>query len=543
MGDRLIRVCLAALLALLLIGPFGLPGIAAPALAEEEAPPQDLAIDFTVKPGEMVAPGDVTMTFTLRNTSDHTVQNVYLSSADGLLSEPIGHIGAGETQTLVRPHTVTQEELDAGVIAYTVSHDPADPAGEKVIHQVSVAIVKGDPRPSLDFTRQLSSEYTEPGGLVTITYKVRNTGNISLTSLRIRDSLGDFTGRQELLEVGDTKTFISRVTITEATVSEPILEYSVITGGTYTRSLEPIAIQVAESALDASFSVGRSVLADDTADAILTLTNYGSADYSGITILDDVYGGVIADSISLPSGGRPQEITHTYPIRGQAQYRWRVTGTSGTGEALDMLTNTLTLSSAAGDSTVSIELRAEARTPRINRAGTVWFDISIYNRGSAMAEDALLYEVNQGQIRQLAVLPTGDPTTLSCAYDIQSGAQFIFCLNYTDADGRQRTVSTAPIEVTIAPDGVTPEARDTQELELEGESVRVRANSSSFTVVLIAAAAVLLVMFTVLLVTSLRARRDRRRTRIAAEKQRVKEELERTGAASALRGPRRRRRK
>ena len=68
-----------------------------------------LDINFSLNPGELVAPGSTTMTFIISNRSGYDVRNVYLSSADGLLSEPIGQIGAGETQTLTRPHEVTQE--------------------------------------------------------------------------------------------------------------------------------------------------------------------------------------------------------------------------------------------------------------------------------------------------------------------------------------------------------------------------------------------------------------------------------------------------
>ena len=87
---------------------------------------------------------------------------------------------------------------------------------------------------------------------------------------------------------------------------------------------------------------------DGTADAILILTNTGNVDYTGVTVLDDVYGGVIADGLTLPSGGAPVEVAHTYPLRGEGEYRWRVTGMSGAGETLDLRTETLTLSGEAG---------------------------------------------------------------------------------------------------------------------------------------------------------------------------------------------------
>ena len=513
----------AALVAALVLFAF------APALADEPTPA--LSVEFAVQPDVLVSPGEVTMTFALVNLTDLPVQNIYLSSADGLLSEPVGQLGPGERQILVRPHTVTQEELDAGSIDYTVSHDPVGGGTEKAAYALSAAIVKSDAQPSVGFTRQLSSDCATRGGLVTVTYKIVNTGNVALSALRIRDGLGDFTGRLERLDVGEAKTFISRVTLTEDAESAPVLEYAMPSGAVLSRSLAPAPIRIADSSLDIAFSVGQSVFKQDTADAILILTNSGNVDYSGITVLDDIYGGVIADAVSLPVGSAPVEVSHTYPIRGEGEYRWHITGVNAAGETLDLRTDTLTLSGEAVDPSVDIALVAAARTPRINRPGRVTFDFSIENRGAAMARDGLLYEINRGEIRRLAVLPAGEPTVCSAAYDIAGDEQLIFCLNYTDEAGRQRTVTSAPIDVTIAADGASPERVEPEGTALGGRSVRLGGNTSTFIVLLVIAGVALTVMLTVLVVTSARAHRDRLK-RAAVEKQRLKAELGKSGPAA-----------
>ncbi len=510
------------------------------AASAEEAP--SLSIDFTVQPSVMVGPGDVTMSFVITNQTDRTVRNITLGSADGQLSEPIGQLAPGESQTLSRPHTVTQEELDAGEIAYTVSHNPAIQGDERVSYALSAAITRGEPQPGVDFTRRLSSRAVARGGLVTITYKIANTGNVPLTALRIRDTLGDFTGRLEQLGVGESKTFISRVTLTEAALSEPVLEYATPSGESVTRGLDPLAIEVATSALDLSFSVGRSAFDGDAADASLILTNLGGVDYVNITVLDDVYGGVIADGVTLPGGGRPAEVTHTYPLRGEGEYRWRITGASSAGEALDMRTETLTLSNAPAEETVEITLDAAPRTPRINRAGQVTFDFAIANAGEVMARDALLYEVNRGEIRRLAVIPTGEPLRCTASYVVDASERFIFCLSYADAQGRRRTVTSAPVDVAIAADGVSPERPGSDGLALEGDSVKPANTGATFIALLVIAGAALTVMITILAVASVRARRERMK-RVAAQKQRVKEELGRTGTIPAVKGATKKRRK
>jgi len=503
----------------------------------EDAPQSALFIDYTAQPAMMVAPGDITMTFLIENRSNRPVQNIYLASADGLLSEPIGQLGAGESQTLVRPHAVTQEELDAGQVVYTISHDPQEEGGEKVVYTLEVPIVKGEQQPGVAFTRQFSSEYAMKDGLMTVTYKIVNTGNVPLSALRIRDSLGDFTGRLEQLDVGESKSFISRVTLAGDDLSVPVLEYTVPTGDAFSVSLDPAPLHIADDHLITSFYVRQAEFNEDIADAILILSNLGNVDYADITVWDDVYGGVIADEISLPSGAQPVEIPYTYPLRGEGEYRWHITGANSAGQLLDLRTSTIVASNAPETRSMDLTLTAQTATPRINQPGRVTFDFAILNTGTVMARDARLYEVNRGDIRRLAVIPRGErePTVFSASYDVSQDAEFIFCLEYTDAQGQRQEQTTSPIAVQIAPDGVDPQRLDASGQAVEGESVKLGGNSATFVVLLIIAGAALTVMITILAVTSIRTRRERLK-RVAAEKQRIKAELGRTGSFPAVKG-------
>ena len=501
-------------------------------MAEGTEAPGKLEIEFSVSPAELVAPGDATMTFVITNHTGGEIRNICLTSADGLLSEPVGQLAAGESQTFARPHAVTQEELDAGRVEYVITCDIAEGEGGRLTCPLTAPVTRGSPRPEVDFTRQVSSEYVAAGRQVTITYRVTNNGNVPVSEIYVRDALGDFTGRLETLEVGATRTFISRVAISQETESSASLEYTVPGGETYTRRLDPVPIRLSDSALDAAFSVGRSVFDPNRADAVLVLTNEGNVDYADIAVMDDVYGGVIADSISLPRGSNPVEIAQTYLVRGDGEYRWRVTGVSQAGEALDFVTATMTLPELAQPGEVDIRLSVVPRTPRINRAGRVTFDVEIANQGGSMARDLLLYEPDRGDIRRLVVLPSGDPCRFSFTYDVRQDEAYVFCLNYLDADGRARTVSSDPIAVEIVPGGAVPEPAEGELPRLEGGSVKI-GNSATFTILLAVASAALVSMFTILLVTSLRARRERRR-RLAAQRRRIKEELGKTNRFTPL---------
>ena len=507
----------------------------------------DLDITLSVKPEQLVTPGDVAITFTITNQSGYDVQNVTISTEDPLsaprdnqFTEPIGRIRVGETQTVVRSHTVTQEELDAGGIDYYISYDSMRPGSVTLAYAMPVSIRRTDAAPAVDFTRQLSSAYVAAGSTVTITYRLRNTGNVPLNSLRLVDPLGSFAARLDELEVGESRTFISRVTLSDAAVSRPSLEYVAASGPSGRISLDPAAINLATGELKARFSVSRSVFNADTADATLTLTNTGIAPCSGIVVTDDVYGGIIADGLTVPAGA-PVKVSFTYPMRGEhSEYRWKVSGTNAAGEAVSLTTDTVTLAQPSGTQSIVASLSAAVRTPTISRPGSVTFDLTVSNSGTAMGQDARLYEVNRGEIRRLAVLPAGDPTVCTVSYDVKDDAQFIFCLDYTDAEGRKRSVSTAPIDVRIDPDGALPEAADAGLLP-GGESMKL-GSTRTFTVLLIIAACALLAMIIILSMASVYARRDRRR-RIAAERQRLKEEMGKTNPFTPIQAEKLRKRK
>ena len=93
-----------------LLAAFALAFLCAGGFAMSEAAPTGtlppfrhiLDISFSVSPAELVDPGTVTLTFTITNSSDYDAENVYISSADGLRTEPLGQIDAGDSR--VYPH-------------------------------------------------------------------------------------------------------------------------------------------------------------------------------------------------------------------------------------------------------------------------------------------------------------------------------------------------------------------------------------------------------------------------------------------------------
>lgn len=492
------------------------------ARAEERA--DLLHISLTARPDALVEPGDVTLSLVIENPSAYDAQNVYLSSSDGLLSEPIGQIAAGQSQTLTRPHSVSQAELDAGAISYIISHDDPFTEGNKVNYTVQAEIHQSDLQPEVEFTRQFSSRYVTTGSTVTITYRIRNTGNVVLTGLQVQDELGDYTGRVEQLDVGESRTLISRVTLTEADASRAALSYNVEATGEENKviTLAEAPIRIAYGQIDGELSVSYSAFSTSTAEVVLLLTNLGNVDYTNIRITDDIYGGVIADNLTLPSGNAdPVAISSSYPVRGDDGFRWRITGDSEAGDSVDFVTDTVYLTPREIVFPAEVTMRIEALTPAIRRAGEVPMRVRIENAGDADVTNIVLNEAFLGDVHSFAIIPAGGSIERDISFQVDETKDFYFSIRYTDATGWERSLAVPPVSVEISADGVLPEGVTERFFEFTGDSIKI-GGSSMFAVLLIVGGAVLLILIITLLIASRRARMEKR-LRMVAERQRRKE--------------------
>lgn len=525
------RACalLASILLCLLCGAVCAPLFGLPAAAEEASPA--LAISLTASPEELAEPEEITLTFQLTNQTDALLESLCLTSEDGLLVEPIGDIAPGESQTYIRPHAVSAAELEAGVIRYIVT---CISGSSHFSYPVEAVIRKHSSEPTVEFLRQVSHTSATDGGSVTIVYEIRNTGPVAIHSLSVTDPLGNFDSRLNALEPGACKRFVQHVSISEDAVSAPLLAYTANDGRTvYTQRLEDLALLSAHGLLDASLTAGRSMFSSDSAEVILTLTNSGNVDYFEVAVYDDIYGGLIADSIAIPAGGEPVEVAHSYPLRSDSQYRWRVTGQTSAGDQIDFVTSTASVSMDDDRSDVLLTLRASTSMPKISRSGYVPVQLEISSIGSATATGVRICEETLGELRELAVVPTGDPTVCTFHIEVRQNTTLTFTASYSDHYGQERIATAPPLEITIGRGGQAPETIRNESSLFGGLSTQI-SNSPLFMGLLIGSCAVLAVLIVALAITSRRAR-ARRKQRAAERKQRRKEDQARTARFKPVR--------
>lgn len=530
---RLTHRALAALTALalcLLGGALPSPLFAVPAYAEEADAPS-LGILASASPDEFVSPDETELTFQLTNLTGKKLEGVCLTSPDGLLVEPIGDIEPDGTLTCSRVHALTQAELDAGEIEYIVT---CVLGSEHFSYPAKAYIIKASAEPEVEFLRRVSSLYVSDSNSITITYTIRNAGNVPVSAVSVTDPLGNFDGRLEMLGVGETKVFVQHVPVIEECVSAPTLTYSTESGeDVYTAQLDSLSLHPAHGMLDAVLTAGRSMFSSDTAEVILQLTNSGNIDYLGVTVYDDVYGGVIADALSIPAGSEPVEVARSYPLREDSSYRWRIVGRTSAGDQLDFITNTdsVQLDGDGGDALLTF--RASTTMPRISRSGYVPIRLELTNVGDATAVHVQIREETAGDVCELAVVPTGDPTVRELRYEISQTSTLAFSAVYTDRYGKERIASAEPIEIVIGPGGQKPETDERPSLLFGGLATQMQ-NSGLFMTLLIGSCAVLTVLIVVLIIASRRAH-IQRKARTAARRQRIREDMARTASFKPLR--------
>ena len=505
----------------------------ASALAEgaPTPPPLRRVLDIycSSRPAELVTAGEVMLSFSIANNSESDARNVYLISSDGLHSEPLGQIAAGESQIFNRTYAVSDAELASGEISFIVSHDPQTPGGEPVRYTVSTPIARSIAAPRAEFTTQLSADCVSAGGTITITYRVRNTGNVPLAQLRVNDTLGDFVGRAEALDIGETRVFTSRITVSGSVRSEPSLSYAVPAedGKVYESELSPRTIEIARPELAASFAADVEA-AEPGGNVMLTLMlrNLGNADFHSIAVTDAVRGGLVASSLALAAGDEPLLVSRVYPVRGDAEYQFHIEALCETGERVSLDTERVTVPVKPITGAGGLELRAEARTPRLRRGGSVAFDIQLSAADPQGVRDVRLSEQTRGEVRTFAIIPAGKPTEIQAVYPINESAELTFVAEWTDGEGTH-IVRALPVAVEIAPDGAEPLEAERQNGLLSGPRVRL-GETSIYLFLVIGTAIVLVGLVLALWITHRRERKARQERAAQQQRQRRREELEKT---------------
>ncbi len=207
-------------------------------------------------------------------------------------------------------YTVTQADVDGGGVTNTASVTGQPPLGAPPVTDDSTVDVPIAPQPAL--TLDKSSNADEPvaaGDVITYSFDVVNTGNVTLSDVTVSDPLvgdaaidcgGGSNVIAALAPAGGAVTCTATYTVTQADVDAGNVTNFASVMGTPPGSDEPItpvtdsvtvdAEQVSALTLAKSSDAGPDVAVDDVITYSFTVDNTGTVTLSGVTVTDPLVG-------------------------------------------------------------------------------------------------------------------------------------------------------------------------------------------------------------------------------------------------------------
>jgi len=290
------------------------------------APTSTLALDKTAGPivdvdGNGPDAGDtVTFTFTVTNTGATTVDTVTVTDERINVSGMpcgAGPLAPGASRTCTSPaYVLTQADVDAGGFRNVATVSAVPPGGGTPVTTTDDAVVTVGSSPATAVSKTAGvptvaagrlDTVTDAGDTVEFTITVTNTGNVTLSPVRVTDELVGWSGRvcggDDSLAPGDTTTCTVSHTFTQAEVDAGSVTNAVTatgttpTGGSVTATddvtvpLAPTnAVSLTKTASGVRDLDGNGPDAGDTIDYTFTVTNDGSTTLAPVTIDDPMLG-------------------------------------------------------------------------------------------------------------------------------------------------------------------------------------------------------------------------------------------------------------
>ncbi|MEO9684539.1 hypothetical protein, partial [Tateyamaria sp.] len=245
----------------------------------------------------------ITYTMSVANTGTQTLSDLVVTDVlDPAFSCDIATLAPGATDTTcVFVHSVTQADIDAGQVV-----NVATLASPEITTQTATETVTGPARTATyEFEKRVSGNYTAENDVVSYTFRVENTGNVTLSNLVVTDPffgapinctipslapgavdsttcVADYTIIQADVDAGSITNTADITVDAPAGVTDPADQDSTAVS---TGPAENAAISVVKAFTDGTYSS-----ATDSEDFTFTVTNDGNVTLTNVVLTDPMLG-------------------------------------------------------------------------------------------------------------------------------------------------------------------------------------------------------------------------------------------------------------
>ena len=396
------------------------------------------------------------------------------------------------------------------------------------------------PEPVVRFSRAFSSQHAETGDEITLSYTVRNEGSVTIRNIVVEDELVGKVGTIERLGAGERRTLIAKVTVKKACTSKPSMSYQ-YNGKTYSKRLAADEIRLADVEIRVELEADKSNVAPGELVTLrLRVRNQGNVNLYGLRAVEPMLGEV-SGLVSVLAPGGECVVTRTVPMKSGAVFCFSVSGTSDTGAAFEVKSNEMSVVVTPVAAQIRLTLEAQADKTELDAAGEVTFSLYVDNDCSLELRNVLLSEQTQGEIRNLAFVPTGEMPPIQKTYQISESGTYRFMAQVTDSVGDQTTVYSEPIYIRVngsqsakVEPTQTPQASAVKDMRIpliDGVSYRVPDDAATFEKLMTGTVLLLLVILMVWYAAArIREEKKRRRKRKKKKNKKNRDKKKKNGS-------------
>ena len=451
---------------------------------------------------KLSGPETITVSITVTNIGDGDLPApVTLYYPDGSKIEDFGSptLSVGKSKRWTGDWDVTQEELNAGKVTFSVRYSAYDGAigddGEPSLkaHKLNFSkdVTNLGTDPQITVKRTITPTTAQKGQEVSVTYEVTNSGDVEVTSVNIKENaaVSAKSGTITSIAVGATETYTFTTTMGTKDITSAATISFKAGGKGYTKKVESATIKHGEVKLSATLKTDKKGGAPgDTVKLTLTLKNSGTLDFTNVTVKDPALG-VVFEGQEVKAG-KELVLEKDLTVTETQELQFTVTADESTGKGVETATGRVKIT--AMDPTQVIALRVEATADRdviYKRPGTVRFSVTVHNDSavevkniSVKSGDVTLYSFdsiaagqNASFIRDVDANLSNEMTsgtfrfTASCKDQLEQVLKFEsndVVINYVE----QTPAPTAPPQVTPPKPEKEPLPTDQPEPEWLGQA-------------------------------------------------------------------------
>ena len=417
-----------------------------------------------VPPDNRADAGDtISYAFSVTNTGNVTLTGVTVTDPLTSTTCPIGTLAPGQTDTTCSAsHILTQADVNAGSVFNKATVSSNDPDGDPVTDDdtattplpkaASISLVK---TPTLHTDVVPPDDRSDAGDTISYAFAVTNTGNVTLTDIKVTDPLTNLSCTVGELAPGQTDTSCSTLyTLTQGDVNAGSVFNKATASGndpngdpvsdddtaTVPLPKNPLVLLVKGATLDMTVA-GPSdrVDAGDTIHYGFAVTNKGNVTLTGVTVTDPLTGTSCLIGTLAPGQTDTTTCSATYTLTqadvdaGSRANTATVSGNDPDGDPVtDDDTATVPLPKSASISlTKSATLHTDVVAPddRADAGDKISYAFSVKNTGNVTLTGVTVTDPLTGLTCPVGTLAPGQThTTCSALYtltqaDVNAGSR------------------------------------------------------------------------------------------------------------------------